>query len=214
MNNESLEAQPGLAFKLRTITQSAHESTESGTLIKKIFSGTVTEQQYWLYLWSLNQIYTELEFALDNNKSHPAISALYFPELFRRETLARDLKTWADFKTDIPVLLQQEVLSYSHHLKRIGEESPLLLVPHAYVRYLGDLSGGQILGKNLSRKYPNPDGLNFYNFPLITNPTEMKTLYRKQLDFVGQTYPDKINILGQEAILAFEYNGKVFSAIP
>ena len=48
----------------------------------------------------------------------------------------------------------------------VAQESPELLVGHHYTRYLGDLSGGQIL-KNIAQKAMNmdgDDGLHFYVF--------------------------------------------------
>lgn len=211
MKPESIEIESGLSLRLRTATQTAHAAAEGGSITKKIFTGAVSEQEYWLYLWALNHIYTALEEALEEHKRHLAVSAIYFPQLFRRESLIHDLKTWADFKNDVPLKLKTEVENYIHHLKKISEENPLLLISHAYVRYLGDLSGGQIFKKTLSQKFPLSDGLNFYSFPLISNPADMKTLYRKQLDTVGQKHPDSVLALEKEAVLAFEYNGKIFS---
>ena len=39
------------------------------------------------------------------------------------------------------------LLDYVNRINQISEEKPELLVAHAYTRYLGDLSGGQILKK-------------------------------------------------------------------
>jgi len=42
------------------------------------------------------------------------------------------------------------------------------LLAHAYVRYLGDLSGGQVIGARLRKAYglPGLDGRRFYNFDM------------------------------------------------
>ena len=48
-------------------------------------------------------------------------------------------------------LLQQK--TYVNRIQTISESKPELLVAHAYTRYLGDLSGGQILKKYCSKSY-------------------------------------------------------------
>jgi heme oxygenase (biliverdin-producing, ferredoxin) len=58
-----------------------------------------------------------------------------------------------------------------------------LLLSHAYVRYLGDLSGGQIIRKRLVKAYDLPgtgDGVRFYIFSdgngKQADPKEIKEL--------------------------------------
>jgi heme oxygenase len=69
------------------------------------------------------------------------------------------------------------------HLAADGSDSRLLLA-HAYVRYLGDLSGGQIIRARVAKSYgfpKNGDGVRFYAFhegkgePEV-GPSEMKAL--------------------------------------
>jgi len=59
---------------------------------------------------------------------------------------------------------------YVQRLEECGKENPELLIAHAYTRYLGDLSGGQILKRLAQRNYGlKSDGTNFYDFPLVSN---------------------------------------------
>ena len=47
------------------------------------------------------------------------------------------------------------------------------LIAHAYVRYLGDLSGGRIVGRILARSPGlGPEALSFYDFPGIADPDQ------------------------------------------
>jgi heme oxygenase len=62
--------------------------------------------------------------------------------------------------------------------------APELLVGHHYTRYIGDLSGGQIL-KNIAQKAMNlgeHDGLRFYEFDAIPDEKGFKANYRSTLD--------------------------------
>lgn len=56
-------------------------------------------------------------------------------------------------------------LTHIHDLSTAPDQAPLLLA-HAYVRYLGDLSGGQIIGGRIKRAYSlkDKDGTAFYDF--------------------------------------------------
>ena len=59
--------------------------------------------------------------------------------------------------------------SYVERIKFVAKESPELLVGHHYPRYIGDLSGGQIL-KKIAKKALNIEGnkgLDFYEFAMI-----------------------------------------------
>ena len=93
---------------------------------------------------------------------------------------------------------------------QIGKENPEFLVAHSYTRYLGDLSGGQILGritqKSLGLK--NGDGLSFFSFPGVTNATLFKQLYRSRMNSIEVTEEERNGVL-EEAVRAFEFNIQV-----
>ena len=67
------------------------------------------------------------------------------------------------FSSPAPAL--DNFLTHIHHLSTSPGQAPLLLA-HAYVRYLGDLSGGQIIGGRIKRAYglKDKDGIAFYDF--------------------------------------------------
>lgn len=76
------------------------------------------------------------------------------------------------------------ITEFTNHLTQISATRPALLLAHAYVRYLGDLSGGQIVRSRIRRVYTldppstNPssseitptqtqDGTQFYEFDIF-----------------------------------------------
>jgi heme oxygenase len=67
------------------------------------------------------------------------------------------------FSSPAPAL--SNFLTHIHHLSTASDQAPLLLA-HAYVRYLGDLSGGQIIGGRIKRAYglKGKEGTAFYDF--------------------------------------------------
>jgi len=75
------------------------------------------------------------------------------------------------------------------------------LVAHHYTRYLGDLSGGQVLGRIVQRVYELPDGkgASAYRFDAIDSPKRFKDDYR-----------DERRRIADEANVAFECSRAVF----
>lgn len=93
---------------------------------------------------------------------------------------------------------------------QIGRTNPLLLVPHAYTRYLGDLSGGQVLGK-ITQKclgLNDSEGTQFFSFPAVSSPNRFKQLYRSRMNSIGLTEQEKTEVL-EEAVTAFQLNIQV-----
>lgn len=95
---------------------------------------------------------------------------------------------------------------------QIGRESPELLVAHAYTRYLGDLSGGQVLGKITQKSLglSSKEGLSFFSFPSVSSPNRFKQLYRSRMNSIELTEEERAAVL-EEAVTAFEFNIQVRS---
>jgi heme oxygenase len=86
-------------------------------------------------------------------------------------------------------------------------------VGHHYTRYLGDLSGGQIL-RNIADKSMglNGQGLAFYEFDEIDDAKSFKNKYRTALDNLPLSKPDEQLVIA-EANYAFRLNMDVFDEI-
>lgn len=174
--------------------------------------GQITLKQYKVLLCSLYEIYKALEEELDRNSSHPAVAPIYFPqELARLEPLERDLEHFFGREWRKRVIVPAATQKYAQRLRQIGREKPELLVSHAYTRYLGDLSGGQVLGKITQKSLglTSKDGLSFFSFPGVSSPNRFKQLYRSRMNSIELTEEEKEEVL-QEAIAAFELNIQVF----
>jgi len=125
-------------------------------------------------LWHL---YSTLEAALDQHSTHPALVSTYNPRLLSRtQSLSNDISHFLQVPSSDPSVWQQHPLyqsflpipkdlsDYLDHINRITTSpDPTLLLSHAYVRYLGDLSGGQIIKRILLKAY-DASFLTFYDF--------------------------------------------------
>lgn len=82
---------------------------------------------------------------------------------------------------------------------------------HAYTRYLGDLSGGQVARTMLVRHYGLGDSeLSFYRFDGIDKVKPYKDDYRAALDAVPLSLSERDAVV-DEAVLAFELNSDLFA---
>ncbi|XP_026859209.1 heme oxygenase 1a isoform X2 [Electrophorus electricus] len=174
--------------------------------------GEITLPQYKLLLCSLYEIYQVLEEELDKNSAHPAVEPIYFPqELARIESLERDLEHFFGPQWKQRVIVPAATHRYTERLREIGKNSPNLLVAHTYTRYLGDLSGGQVLGKIAQKTLGlgGTEGVAFFTFPGVTSPHRFKQLYRSRMNSIELTEEECRKVL-DEAVRAFEFNIGVF----
>ncbi|KAF9327337.1 heme oxygenase (decycling) 1 [Podila minutissima] len=202
-----------LAADLKEGTKTVHADAERSKFIKYFFKGEISPATYGRFLISLYQVYTALEKALDAHKDNENLALLYFPvELSRKAALEEDLEffngpEWRDMLN--PVSPAQK--AYIAAIERCSNTKPELLIAHSYVRYLGDLSGGQMLSKKL-QKYndlPEGKGVAFYEFPLIEDLDDFKNQYRKRLNQVEVDEETHQQIV-EESCQAFVRNIDIF----
>ena len=203
-----------LATQLREGTSKSHTMAENVNFIKSFLGGVIDKGSYTEMLSKLYFVYEAIENAMEKNKDHEYIKPIYFPELNRTDSLKEDLifhygEDWLE-----NVTLSKATLDYVNRINAISKEKPELLVAHAYTRYLGDLSGGQILKKIAQRSMglEGSKGLAFYEFKEVSDETQFKLNYKAALD----SLPIKENEASQiiaEANTAFTLNMNIFSEL-
>ncbi|XP_060724743.1 heme oxygenase-like isoform X3 [Tachysurus vachellii] len=204
-----------LSEKIKTVTKECHVRANSTELMQAFQRGNITLMQYKLLLCSLYKIYEALEEELDRNASQESVAPIYFPhELARTETLKKDLEHFYGQDWRKKIFVPASTLRYTQRLREIGSEHPERLVAHAYTRYLGDLTGGQVLGRVPQRSLglKNGEGLAFFSFPAVSSPNLFKQLYRSRMNSIELTETQREGVL-EEAVRAFEYNIQVFDEL-
>ena len=203
-----------LSVRLREGTKDAHRQAEHSPFIQDIFTGKVSADKYREFLVQLLYIYEALEEQQIRHRDHPVIRQIYFPELFRKDSLQRDLSFYFEDGQWKNLSPAPATMDYVQHIKHLSDQWIEGLVAHCYTRYLGDLSGGQVLKGILARtfKLVNGDGLAFYDFPEIEDHTAFKNQYRSRLDVLplDEQMAEK---LVAEANQAFTLNRAVFDAM-
>ncbi|KAI7859255.1 hypothetical protein BDC45DRAFT_432849 [Circinella umbellata] len=226
LNSQILE-DPQLAAAMREGTKAAHKAAENSIFTKRFLKGDINRDEYGCYITSLYFVYNSMESLLEKHKDNAAIKTIYFPvELSRVNTLLQDLEFFygKDKLAQVtdPSTMTPAVREYVKAMERACEINPALLVAHSYTRYLGDLSGGQILAKRLKKhilnlsegdgNWDSNDGLQFYNFSNIGNHNAFKEEYRERLN---KTPVDKNtrDLIVAEAIRSFEVNIGLFDEV-
>ena len=216
--SQSLAAYPpvetdlGFAVAVRERTKLVHRQAERAGFIADLLHGRATTAGYAVFLRNLHPAYAALETALTARADHPLAAAFGDPRLHRLDALAADLRVLAgaDWAAALPLL--PEAAAYAEAIRATASD-PARLTGHAYARYLGDLSGGQILKPLLARMLGlGPDALGFYDFPAFADLAAPKLTLRAALDAVPTT-SDQAQALCNEAMVAFRHNIAVSEAV-
>ncbi|MGA2553010.1 MAG: biliverdin-producing heme oxygenase [Burkholderiaceae bacterium] len=154
-----------LAERLREATRDEHARAERSGVMGRLLRGQLNRRGYCLLLRNLHPIYVALEASLATHRASPLLGAFTQPVLHRSERLEADLNAWygSHWRTQLSPTVA--AIAYARHLSELARSRPLRLVSHAYVRYFGDLNGGQLLRKFVARvEGPANAGLAFYDF--------------------------------------------------
>ena len=198
-----------LSARLREGTRHLHTQAERAGLMPALLRGELPLPRYLAMLRELLAIYEALEAALQRPEA-PAFDAA----LSRRQALQHDVdclqRQAADGVDPDDALADGRLLpptrAYVAHLRSLPTR---LLAAHAYVRYLGDLAGGQMLRRIVARTYGlNVDGVRFYEFALPVAGLSLGL--RQVLDALPESDHDAIV---DEACAAFRRHVDLFEAL-
>ena len=205
-----------LARQLREGTKKSHTMAENTGFISCFLKGVVDKSSYRNLLADLYFVYSAMEEEIEKlcENSHPIISPIGFKELFRKKKLEQDLSFYFGSNWSELVKPSKPAVEYEARIREIAKDNPELLIGHHYSRYIGDLSGGQLL-KTITKKamnLPGDDGLSFYIFEEISDEKEFKIKYRNTLDNlpIDQKIADSII---EEANRSFKYNMDIFNEL-
>ncbi|NEQ87338.1 MAG: heme oxygenase (biliverdin-producing) [Moorea sp. SIO2I5] len=203
-----------LATKLREGTKKSHTMAENVGFVKCFLKGTVEKTSYRKLVSNLYFVYSAMEEEMERHREHPILSKIYFQELNRKKTLEQDLCYYFGSNWQEKVVPSVAAKEYVQRIKDMSEKQPELLVAHSYTRYLGDLSGGQILKKIAQRGMNLSDGQGtaFYEFKQIPDEKAFKANYRQAMDElpIDNATADRIV---EEANAAFGMNMKMFQEL-
>jgi heme oxygenase (biliverdin-producing, ferredoxin) len=189
---------------LRERTRDLHLLAERSGMIADILQGRATREGYALLLRNLLPVYQTLEQQLARHVGTQPVGPVVRPELERASAIAADLHHLSASVADVE--LSPATARYVSAIMKASGGDGSRLIAHAYARYLGDLSGGQIVKRLLARSLKLlPAALSFYDFPAITDIATFKSEYRAAIDRAGDESED-LDAVVEEGALAFELN--------
>lgn len=203
----------GLADVLKHHTHELHREAERTGVVADMIRGDVTRVDYALYLRNVLPAYRVLEQSMDARADLAALRPFSLQAVYRAQAIESDLRVMIGPYWDRTLPLLGAGERYANRIADVAANDCLRLIAHAYVRYLGDLSGGQILRRLLARSLGlGPDALSFYDFPDIADINAFKETYRDAIDQVGRDLDDVRGVVDETAT-AFRLNIDVSKAV-
>ena len=202
--DNSLPVSVVTALYLRTKT--LHLEAERSGIIRDLLRGNAHRDGYTLLLRNLLPAYRAMEQGLARHRKTPGIGALANFRFDRAPAIESDLAALCGeaWQHDIPLLPAGD--RYARRITEAAQGNGARLIAHAYTRYLGDLSGGQILQRLLERSLAlRPAELSFYDFPRYPDLAALKATYRDALDRAGALAGEQDAVV-EEGALAFTLN--------
>lgn len=202
-----------LSHRLRNETKEAHTTAEKSGIMRDVLRGTVSLEAYVALLVNLRALYRALEVQLDVHQHHAALAGVNWNALKRTASLQADIASLAGARGD-SLLLESATNEYVKHLEQLGAKSPALLFPHAYLRYLGDLYGGQIMKRILLQTFPQFGGsaFSFYTFSDLGDAESFKISFRQAIDELPLVAVEA-DLIVAEAQRGYEFHAEIFTEL-
>ena len=197
-----------LALELKEGTKVSHSAAENTKFVSSFLKGVVSRDNYKQLTANFYFVYRAMEEEIEKLDDFPLHDKL----LNRTNKLEQDLRYYYGVMWRDKIKPSQSTKNYVKRIQVIAQQTPYLLVAHHYTRYMGDLSGGQILA-SITKKALNltTEGLKFYEFD-IPNTKEYKDKYRQTLNDLNMSEV-QTSMLIDEANYAFKLNMLLFDEL-
>jgi heme oxygenase len=195
---------------LRERTWSGHGESEGADFMSDLMSGKGTRDDYIALVAQHFFIYEALEAAAAGMAGDPIAACFISPSLTRLPAIVADLEfligaDWRDQISPLPTTAR-----YVDRINTVAATWAGGFVAHHYTRYLGDLSGGQVIRTLMQRQFGfQTNGVGFYLFAEIASPKQFKETYRDQLDAVQWSDAERDRVI-DEVLIAYRFNTELF----
>lgn len=209
-----LDTAPSFAAALRTGTLTEHREAEESPFMRDLMEGRADLSAYAALAGQLTFIYAELEALADvAAAADPTVAPFLDPRLARSARLAADLDVLVGEGWRERTSPGRTATAYVVRLREVTETWPTGYVAHHYLRYLGDVSGGQVVRTMLQRHYGAPDtAVTFYDFSDLGDIVGFKRGYRTLLDTAPWDAPTQERLV-RETAMAYRLNRMLFDEV-
>ncbi len=180
-------------------------------------------------------IYRELESLLEKHREHAQVGLLYplLPQLRRAHLFEDDIASLLGNKSLAQQMMTRrrrmengeekflppELHDYIHHLRKLSEEDPLLLVPYFHSMYGAIFAGGSIIKRMVKRAFSlkTDAGVEMFNVSLdgsrFQNIAEFRTNMKRKIDEeMNIADEDKTRIVNESPQVFLRNNALVATA--
>ena len=213
---------------IRQASHELHDEVNGSAFMTGLLAGRLGVAAFRHYTEQLWFVYRALEDVPLPLTEDPVAGPFVRPELMRTAALERDLDhlhaveregcdsdgaavgDWRATLTPLPATAR-----YVARLHEVARDWPGGYVAHHYTRYMGDLSGGQVVRGTAEKAWGlerRGDGVRFYVFDQIANPAAYKRAYRARLDAVPVGADERLRMV-QECRHAFALNSAVLTEL-
>lgn len=211
--HQAPEDDGSFSYAIRTATWGDHSDSEGSTIMEDIMRMRGTLDDYTALVVQHYFMYEALEAAAEQLAANPRFAALHPETLIRQQAIVTDLEhllgaDWREQLASVPA-----TVSYADRIREVAAEGWLPgIIAHHYTRYLGDLSGGQMIAKRVKKQHGfDRAGIAFYDFTELGSIADFKTTYRAVLDELGEQLSDEERQrMIDEVRLAYRFNTEVF----
>lgn len=195
--------------ELRKATGRSHGDAQHSPFMSALFAGELDSARYANLVAQYFYIYGALEERAAALHETPA-AAFIDPGLTRIPAIEADLRHFlgAGWRSEI-----RPLVTTLEYVGRILDATPEQFVAHHYVRYLGDLSGGQHIAKVIKKQFElEGAGLAFYDFSPLGDLDAFKGSYRASLDSTGWNANERRTVI-DEALRAYDLNTRLLQEL-
>lgn len=202
--------QPRFTQALRSATWADHQRAEQAPFVKALVAGELDRDAYATMVDQHLHLYRALESAMDAQAHDPVLTPFHDHALDRVAALEADLMHLRGPDWEHRSVVLAATADYVERISELAGTWNAGLLAHHYTRYLGDLSGGQFIGRVMARVYDLDDaGWAFYRFAEIDDAKAYKDAYRAKLDALDLGVDEQERIVA-EIGRSYEFNIALF----
>jgi len=210
LKSEARQEGPSRVRKLNTQIANCHRETEGMAFVKDLLSCKATPLQVGFLIKALAPIYQLIDFEAPGISIDLGALSIPWQSLSRSPAVERDLNSLTKAITEIPTSSSAAI--WLEQLKTMKYCAPHRFMAHVYIRYGGDLSGGQLLGRqaNLILQCNGIKPLEFWSFdqPISDLQNDLRIGFEEL-----ELSPRHENELLKEAKMAFLANQLLFEEL-